>query len=195
MPRPVAYDRDTVIRLALDTFWTEGFRNSDVDRLTRAAGVNRHSLYKAFGGKWGLYTAALRHYMENIAGEFLAVLERGPGLDAILKYFRKVSDTFSSSSAETGDRRGCFITNTAIEFGQSNDEISRLLQDYQDNAERAFFRALQRGQVDGSVRSDIDAKAVSRVLVLTGQGVSVAARSGRATRDLVRPITTMLARP
>jgi TetR/AcrR family transcriptional repressor of nem operon len=192
MPRPIAYDRNAVVKLSLEQFWTEGFGKSDIDRLTRTVGVNRHSLYSAFGGKTGLYKEALVHYIETVASEFLDILECGSGLEGILAYFEKASDVYSAMDNGLDPNRGCFITNTLIEFGQSDGELCSVIDDYYSLAEKAFLKALRRGQKDNSIRSDLNPRSTARILVLTSQGASVSSRLGRTKPNLLQPVRTLL---
>src|SRR3954464_15849496 len=79
--RPREYDPDTALRRSLDTFWRHGFSATSLDALGAATGMNRPSLYAAFGDKRALYLAALdRYWAEGRAG-----LERILGRDTPLR--------------------------------------------------------------------------------------------------------------
>ncbi|WP_150292851.1 TetR/AcrR family transcriptional regulator [Sphingobium estronivorans] len=198
MARPVKYDRDQVVDLATRQFWEDGFAACDVETLTRALGLNRHSLYKSFGGKAGLFHDALEHYLDLVTAPYLMLLERGAGLDDIVAYFdiatRPAKGDGPEAIAEL-DPRGCLIANTAVEIGRSDPEVAAIVDRYYDRVERGFAGLVMRGQASGSIRSDIDPDATARWLLLTSQGLSVSARMGRADPGLAAIVRAALAPP
>src|SRR5262245_66197867 len=62
--RPRAYDPEIALQLATESFWRAGYAATSLDDLSAATGMNRPSLYSAFGDKRDLYLAALRRYWE-----------------------------------------------------------------------------------------------------------------------------------
>lgn len=175
MPRPVTYAREKVVERAALQFWRDGFAASDVDTLTRNTGLNRHSLYGAFGGKAGLFHEALEHYVTRIAAPYLALLEEGAGLDALVAYFESVTGY---------DRRGCLVTNIVAEMGGSDAQVAACVARYYDRVERAFAGLIARGQAEGSIRADLDPAALAHWLRLTSQGIGIAARMESADAGL-----------
>lgn len=198
VPRPVSYDREQVVALATLRFWEDGFSDCDVDTLTRAAGVNRHSLYKAFGGKSGLFLSALDHYLAEIAAPYFALLEGGAGLDELVTYFEIASGVINGtihSDIQGYDRRGCFIANTVANRGRSDPDVSAIIDRYYSRVERAFAALVARGQAAGSIRADLDPDATSNWLLLTSQGMSLSARMGAVSANLPNIIRAALAPP
>ncbi len=70
MARPREFDRDEVLDKAIEVFWTQGYDGTSVQDLVDAMGIQRGSLYAAFGDKHQLFLEALDRY-ENVArGEY-----------------------------------------------------------------------------------------------------------------------------
>lgn len=176
MARVAAYDIDVVVDKALMSFWAKRYGGCDVEQLTRVTGLNRHSLYKVFGGKAGLFRAALTRYVESDAQVFIDALGQGRGLDAIERYFALATESIGKQAHSGAGRRGCFITNTVTELGRSDRGVNAIVAHYYQCVECAFVGAIERGQADGSIRGDLDPKPTAKWLMLTGQGLSVAAR-------------------
>lgn len=189
MARPARYDRETVVAAAMLGFWEHGYAGCDVDTLTRRAGVNRHSLYGAFGGKAGLFRAALEHYVARITAPYLAILEEGAGLDDLAAYFAAVAGDAGAGY----DRRGCLVTNSAAELGDSDPAAAAIIAAYHERVERAFAGLIRRGQTSGSIRVALDPAAVARWLRMTAQGIGVAARFGQPVPDLAEVVRAALA--
>ena len=56
------FDADVALDRALEVFWTRGYEGATLPELTRAMGINRPSLYAAFGNKEQLFHKALDRY-------------------------------------------------------------------------------------------------------------------------------------
>jgi TetR/AcrR family transcriptional repressor of nem operon len=107
MGRPRTYDRSTVLERATHLFREQGYAGTHLSDLVARTGLNRFSLYAEFGGKEGLYRAALEHYVESL-GALVAHLEREPlGLANVRAFHR--------AQLELDFRDGCFALNTIRE--------------------------------------------------------------------------------
>ena len=65
--RPRAFDLETALDRALQVFWRKGYEGTSLSDLTKAMGINRPSLYAAFGNKEALFRKALDRYAEGPA--------------------------------------------------------------------------------------------------------------------------------
>ena len=74
--RPRAFDADEALDCALDVFWRKGYEGASLPDLTEAMGINRPSLYAAFGNKEALFRKALDRYVAGPAAYVCAALER-----------------------------------------------------------------------------------------------------------------------
>ena len=194
--RPIGYERGGVVQGAMAHFWARGFGASDVDTLTRVTGLNRHSLYKAFGGKLGLFLDALLHYVEDVSAAYAEVLETGDGLAAIVAYFERITRGEGAPRGAQGfDQRGCLLVNTAIELGRSDPQVAELLDTYYARIESAFAGLIRRGQETGTIRRDLDPLVMARWLRVTGQGLSVSSRIGLVPGDLADVVRMALSPP
>ena len=65
--RPREFDVDKALDRALQVFWRRGYEGATLPDLTAAMGINRPSLYAAFGSKEELFRKALDRYIEGPA--------------------------------------------------------------------------------------------------------------------------------
>jgi AcrR family transcriptional regulator len=107
MARPRTYVRDEVVSRAADLFVRKGYEGAHLEELVRVTGLNRFSLYKEFGGKEGLFQAALDAYLERM-DSLGAILRREPrGLSNLRVFY---ADLLSRDFPH-----GCLAVNTIRE--------------------------------------------------------------------------------
>jgi AcrR family transcriptional regulator len=47
----ISFDENEALRSAMDVFWAKGYAGSSLTDLTKSMGINKPSLYSAFGNK------------------------------------------------------------------------------------------------------------------------------------------------
>jgi TetR/AcrR family transcriptional repressor of nem operon len=185
MGRPASYDATAVEQAALEQFWAEGFKASSVDLLVAGTGLNKHSLYQAFGGKNGLFARVLERYLADFSQTFLDIFDRYRGYAALQEYLQAV--------LAKSDPRGCLLVNAAVELGESNPFSHRLITDYYARLARCFAQAIAAGQQDGDIRPELDPRATASWLVTAMQGLAVNSRLGGPQRNAAKSLLAMLA--
>ena len=175
MARPRAYDPGTVVEAARDLFWERGYELASVGELEDRTGLNRSSLYQAFGSKRGLFDAALRCYVEQETGPMLSGMRQpGAGLQAVAAFFAAQAEAFRAYP-ERG-ARGCLMINTIAEFGARDGAIAQAAVAHRERLRQAFTTAL--GQ--GAARGEFDPSHVATracLLVSAAMGISLIART------------------
>ena len=66
--RPRTFDTEQALGRAMNVFWRKGYAGASLPDLTRAMGINRPSLYAAFGNKASLFRKVLDRYADGPAG-------------------------------------------------------------------------------------------------------------------------------
>ncbi len=163
--KPVArtreFDTQATLRSALDLFWKKGYHAASVDDLVQSTGVNRASLYAAFGDKHSLYESSLKLYVEDAAREVRAELEQhASGFKAIEALLLRVV----RESVGDVERRGCFAANSTLELCPSDEKILTLCNLGRTTMERELERVVQSGQAAGEITTRRSARELSRFL-------------------------------
>ena len=173
MGRPRAYDLETALGAVRDVFWERGYEQVSISDLEQRTGLDRSSLYNAFGSKHALFEAVLQRYEEEVRTGLSRMRESGPGLDAVAGFFTDAAARLRSDSV--AGRRGCLIVNTIAEFGCSDSLASSTGERYRDALRDAFVSALDRAAERGEVDRRHN-RARARALAATVMGYSLAAR-------------------
>src|SRR5215471_1664222 len=92
--RPRSFDLDEALDSALHLFWRQGYEGTSLSDLTGAMGINRPSLYAAFGNKEELFRRALERYAAGpsarVAGSFALPTARET-VEALLRFYADAS--------------------------------------------------------------------------------------------------------
>lgn len=190
MARPKEFDPDRAVAEAMDVFWAQGFGATSPQALADRLNIGKGSLYNTFGGKRQLFELALRHYLDLRAEGLTYWLEAtGPAKERL----REALLFFVETDPDNPDRRGCLATNCAVEFGRLDDAVATQVRGLFDQAERVFESLVERGQREGDIRSDVDAKALASMLLNTTTGLHVLARLEPGPDRLTRVVDATLA--
>ena len=147
MARPKKFDPDTAVVAAMDLFWANGYAATTPAELVDHLGIGRGSLYNAFHSKAALYQLALDHYRDTTTALLREVLD-GEGSPAErLRHAVRLIVTVSSSA---DDRRGCLMTNAAIETAPHDPEIAEVVARVLEGQVGAFRAVIVEGQAPRS---------------------------------------------
>lgn len=174
MARPQSFDKPEVLHNALRVFWQKGYEAASMADLLVATGLSKSSLYNTFGSKHGLLLAAFDAYREDRVRDMESVLARGSARQAIETFFRMII----ADARAPEFRHGCMSINQAVELAPHDPQVrSRVEEDFQ-RIEDALTRTIERGQAEGSVKPDRNARQVARLMVVVFPGLQVLMRAG-----------------
>ena len=187
--RPRGFDPRKALGRAREVFHAKGFAATSLDDLAAATGLNRPSLYAAFGDKEALYIRALDAY----AGKLLE------GMEAILSdpapIARRLSKVFEATIAiytAPPMHAGCMLVGTATTEAPSRPAVaaaaSRLARAFEDAFERAFTRAVKSGELSRSPTPRARAQLAQALL----HTLSVRARVGDRPKELASVVRAIL---
>jgi AcrR family transcriptional regulator len=174
--RPRAFDPDVALAQAVDAFWDAGFAATSLDDLTQATGMNRPSLYGAFGDKQELYRKAFDLYRLRTRE---ALGEAFSGDHPLRVALRKVYET-AISIYLTGDSgpRGCFVIGTAVAQAVTDPDIRAALADVLREVDDAFAARMARARRSGELSADADPAKLARLASAVLYSLTIHARAG-----------------
>lgn len=178
--RPRRFDERDVVDKAQALFWKEGATGISLDELSAATGLHKPSLYGAFGGRSGLYVAALDAYIDRGAPDVSGALSARPLSAALLAFYEADLDVFCAKQHAPG----CFLIGTAIEAAADSEAVrERVAMVF------AGLRRTLRGRVEAAVADDdlaagTDVDAVTEIVFNTHVALAVTARAGTRRSEL-----------
>ncbi|MGE0734656.1 MAG: TetR/AcrR family transcriptional regulator [Alphaproteobacteria bacterium] len=173
MPRPKEYQRETVLDRAIDVFWRNGYEATSIADLVVAMGIHRGSLYAGFGNKQGVFAAALERYIET--SPWFRVLtddSDAPFPDLMAALF----GAFVEIGAHDMLRRGCLLTNTAVELSPHDHDVSVIVAKSVKALEDALAVRIRKAQARGEVDVGKDNRALAQFVVASIHGLRVASK-------------------
>src|ERR1700744_276575 len=126
------FDETALLNTALEVFWNKGLHATSMLDLAEATGVQRGSLYNAYGGKEELFLLAFDIYAETFLSAARKALDVPDTRRAIQAFFKVAIANMSGGSPA----RGCLTTKTATEINPDEprvqNRVRRLLSDLGD---------------------------------------------------------------
>lgn len=188
--RPRTFDREEALRRAMTLFWTRGYEGSSVDELAQAMGVNKPSLYAAFGCKEQLFREAIACY-EHIEGEPVrkAMREARTAREAIESMLRINARAFASPRRP----RGCMVVMSAFPDAPDNETLREFLSQMRKASLDEATGRIERGMHDGDVPAGADALAMAAFYNTVLQGLSIQSRDGASRKEMERIVDSAMA--
>src|SRR5260370_23834010 len=178
--RPRAFDVEKALHRAMEVFWRKGYLGTSLSDLTDAIGVNRPSLYGAFGNKESLFRKALEHYSKGPSA-YLGEALREPNARAVVeRLLHGVVDLLMDPRTPTT----CLWVHGALSCG---DDPLREEFAAQRAAGQAELRTrFKRAVAYGDLQSDSDVDTLARYVQTVNFGLTVQASTGATRKELLR---------
>jgi AcrR family transcriptional regulator len=179
--RPRIFDMDDALEKALQVFWKKGYEGASIAELTAALGINKPSLYAAFGNKEELFKKVLTRYASGPVAFVREVVNEPTA--------RKVAASFLEKAAEAltnvNNPKGCLIVQGALSCGEETEGIRNMLIMYRNGYESLLAERFEKAKAEGDLPHLVIAKNLAKYLAVLHQGMSVQASSGATKQELL----------
>ena len=183
--RPRAFEAETALTQAMDVFWKDRFAATSLDDVSAATGLNRPSLYGAFGDKRALYLQAYGQYRKRVNKSFAPLFQAREPLPAKLRRIL-IAALDLYLSGENGPR-GCFTVLSAASDAIADPDLHGLVAEAIEGADRAFGRMFADAGKAGELPKGADPRRLARMASATLHTLSIRARA-RIPRAELLPI-------
>jgi AcrR family transcriptional regulator len=180
--RPRSFDENEALDRALKVFWHKGYEGTSLEDLTAAMGINRPSLYAAFGNKEALFRKALDRYEQGPAGFVADALAEPTARQVIDRLLRTAADVLT----DRRHPRGCLMVQGALSCGRAADSIRRELASRRAASESALRARFERAKREGDLADRAACADLARYVTTVIQGMAVQATGGATRTELQR---------
>jgi AcrR family transcriptional regulator len=192
--RPRSFDPDEVLAKARAVFWNLGYAATSLDDIAAATGLNRPSLYAAFGDKHALYMAALaRTRREAGASLEQALATPGPLRSVLGAIFDRTVQIYTTGEVA---QRGCFLIGTAVTQAVDDPAARQMVAGFIAETDGLFRTRFEedRAQLAPGVVPDVAAAMASGTFHTLGIRARTGA-GGEALKRLARGAIDMICGP
>lgn len=184
MVKTAKLDREATLEAVMRCFWTNGYEATSLDRLEKATGLGRQSLYNAFGGKEALFSVALDRYREQVGAPLRTLLEQEDPAIAIRAFLEGHLAIFNDETSPAG----CMLSGCSSELGPRDDTLGdRMRQETATGAE-AMEAVFRRWQSEGRLTESADPGTLAALLSAVIRGLAVLRRASSDTTLVARAV-------
>lgn len=179
--RPLSFDRDAALQEAMHLFWRQGYEATSISGLTAVMGITAPSLYAAFGDKEQLFLEAIECYA-NGPGNAAALFARGTTARATVLEFMESNARELTNDAHP---RGCMVVAAAVNGSAGSAGIQQQMLLLRQAVEAGLRTWMERGMASGELPTSIDPAALAKYYYAVAQGMTLQARDGATTEQLL----------
>jgi TetR/AcrR family transcriptional regulator, copper-responsive repressor len=180
--RPRQYDPERALTQAAEVFWKKGYAGTSLDDLAAATGMNRPSLYAAFGDKRDLYLLTLQRYRDQSRAIGTQIIADDPPLRVFLRrFYEEALDIYLLSG---DDARGCYSISTATAQATTDPAVRAFLADSIRGTDAFLTVRIGKARDRGEIATDADPAALAQLATATLHTIAVRSRVGTARKEL-----------
>ena len=179
--RPRSFDADATLGRATLAFWQRGYAATSMDDLSTATGLNRPSLYGAFGDKHALYLLALRAYAAQADAAIAAAFEGQTVRAGLARVYALALKLYLPEGAPG---RGCLLIGTAASEAPRDEAIREALATALGGFTAAFEARLRRGVEEGELPAGTDPAMRAQLAAAVMHSMALRARAGDSRASL-----------
>ena len=180
--RPRAYQPEVALGKALDLFRRDGFAATSLDDLSAATGMNRPSLYGAFGDKRELFIKSYQRYRADARAAMVDIFRQElPIRKRLERIFAVALDIYLSGDAGP---RGCFTVMTAASEAVSDPEIRAMVVEGLSELDKAFAACFSRAKQNGELSATADPVVLAQLASSTIHTIAIRARAQLPRKQL-----------
>lgn len=180
--RPREYDPETALSQARSMFWDAGYAATSLDDLSAGMGMNRPSLYGAFGDKRALYQRTLEGYQVLSRDALAQALPCDRPLRTALRALYDGALAIYLSG-EHGPR-GCYLIGTALTESVLDPMARQAVAETLREIDAALEARIRHAQTLGEVPSSADPRALAKLGSAVLHSLAIRARTGGSLEEL-----------
>jgi AcrR family transcriptional regulator len=180
--RPRGFDEDAALEAAMRVFWEKSYEGATMADLAEAMGINRSSMYAAFGDKEALFRLVITRYREGPLTYIRKAVELRT-LQAVVEALLYGTVDFLSNP---DNPRGCLSVQGAIACGSGSKPVQQVMVEWRKTNEEFIKRRIQQAQKSGQLADNMNPADFARFLSSVMSGLAVQAANGATRAEMKR---------
>jgi AcrR family transcriptional regulator len=180
--RPRTFCTEQALDAAMKVFWEKGYEGTTLPDLERAIGVNRPSLYAAFGNKEALFRKVVERYGEGPACFMRGAVELPTARQVVERTLFATIDLVTNPK----NPGGCLAVQGALACGDEAAAAREQLAAVRAAGEEMLRRRFERAKAERDLPRGTTPADLARYVVTVMHGISVEAAGGASRQQLQR---------
>jgi len=179
--RNAEFDREKVLRSAMNAFMNKGFANTSMQDLKKATGLHPGSIYCAFENKRGLLLAALEQYRLDRKTEFEGFFSASQQTTDNLKSYL---DNVVLECISCDNTQACLLTKALNEAAEQDVEVQQVISNNLAMLQQAFTEKFEQAKKEKGIRAEKDSEHLARYFLMGIYGLRTFAQTHPEPRVL-----------
>ena len=179
-----SFDKDSALEKAMGVFWQNGYPGTSLTDLTKVMGINKSSLYAAFGNKEALFDQVIAFYLNKHGVVHSAELFKAEFSlkERIRNYLFSIADMLVDPDLP----KGCLICLATAEVAGDcvPQDSANKITDINQNTISVLTDFIEKEQTQKNMPAGLSANGVAHYLLTLQFGLAVAARNGSDREQL-----------
>ena len=189
MARTKQFDERQALVSAMLVFWEKGYEGTSIQDLEQAMGLNRTSIYNAFGNKRTIFNRVMVCYKESVMSALFADLDGAPD---IREGIRRMLNGALDIHFDEDNPGGCLVVLSLLESGQHDEQSQASMQQTIQDLKRALQTRLSKAKKSGELSKDLDAGSTATTIATTMAGMMVMGKANFTKASLKKTVNQVV---
>jgi AcrR family transcriptional regulator len=172
--RNAEFDREQVLRSAMNAFMRKGYANTSMQDLKKATGLHPGSIYCAFENKRGLLLEALEQYRIDRSAEFEQFFSASQKTIDNLKLYL---DNVVAECLSCDNTQACLMTKALNETAEQDIEIQQIISNNLSMLQQAFTEKFEQVKKEEDISLEKDCEHLARYFLMGIYGLRTFAQT------------------
>ncbi len=189
MARTKQFDERQALVSAMLVFWEKGYEGTSIQDLEHATGLNRTSIYNAFGNKRAIFDRVMICYKESVMSALFAELDGAPN---IKEGIRRMLNGALDIHFDKDNPGGCLVVLSILESGQHDEASQASMQQTLQDMKGTLQARLNKAKKSGELSRELDAGSTATTIAATMAGMMVLGKANFSKAALKKTINQVL---
>ena len=189
MARSRQIDERQALIAAMLVFWEKGYEGTSIHDLEQAMGLNRTSIYNAFGNKRAIFNRVMLCYKESVMSSLFAAMDEAPD---IREGVRRLLNGALEIHFDEDNPGGCLVVLSVLESGQHDAESRTAMQQTLHDLKSALQVRLSKARKAGELPRDLDVGSTATTISTTMTGMMVMGKANFTRASLKKTINQVV---